>query len=112
MKAIFFARVKLRHLTFEQVVEAYAGWTLGVDAYRKNRDRRLDLGVPSHLSSAGLTQGGSFRGNHDCSISSRRTDAAFLLRFIHRDADEGATATTSSREISGIRVFWIFRRRT
>ena len=32
MKGIFYARVKLPHLSFDQVVGAYAGWALGVDA--------------------------------------------------------------------------------
>ena len=90
MKAIFFVWVRLPKLSFGRVVDAYTTWALGLDTYRRNRDRRLDLGVPAALTAAQLAQGGTFRGRHDCAISTRRAgEQAFLIRFSHRDNEDG-----------------------
>jgi len=100
MQPIFFGRVGLPHLTFEQIVDAYASWTLGVDTYRRNRDRRLDLGIPPRLSPADLIKGGSYRGDHDCAVVSRRGEGTFLLRFVHRDAEDGGILWHSGVKLS------------
>jgi hypothetical protein len=88
MNPVFFAKVTFGHLTYEQVVHAYRGWTLGVGHYAHIRSRRLDLGLPSSLTPESLSQGGSFRGDHDCEITTRSSDNVFLLRFVHRDSDD------------------------
>jgi hypothetical protein len=89
VKAIFYSRVHLRRLVFGELVDSYSSWALGLDAYRHTRDRRLEAGVPLHVSTKDLVRGGSFRGTHDCSIETRDAEGAFLLRFTHRDADNG-----------------------
>lgn len=90
MDSVFFSRLSGVRLALDEVASQYLDWVIGEGAYKRRRRTRLELGVASQWSSSSLMKGGTFNGQFDLAVVTRRNEATFVLRFTHRDNKNGA----------------------
>lgn len=90
MKNAFFSKLEIKKVALEEVALAYSEWLLGVGAFGRFRKGRLEAGVPERCTVAMLQSSGDHPGNNDCVIAARRSQDVAILRFVHRDRDEGS----------------------
>lgn len=90
MRAAFFTQLTVGDVSVDTLAEEYLGWALGKGRFSSLRNGRLRLGVPPRLTPEILKGSGDYTGEHDCSLSVRRSDGLALMRLVHRDYVDGS----------------------
>ncbi len=90
MRAAFFTQLTIGDVSVETMAAEYLGWALGKDRFSGLRNGRLRMGVPPGLTPELLKGSGDYTGDHDCTLSVRRSDGLALVRLVHRDHEDGS----------------------
>lgn len=90
-----------------RLAERYAGWMLGAESDR-NKSRRIEEGVRRDWTVERVLAGEPLVGDHSCRIDLRLSDDTMVVRFVHRDTQDGAvlwhTVARATRDGNGVRI--------
>lgn len=86
----FFIRLAIGNVSVESLADEYVHWAIGKGRFAKQRNRRLQMGVPAHLSVEALRGSSDHAGDNDCSLSVRRAEGVALLRMVQRDSADAS----------------------
>jgi hypothetical protein len=85
IKPDYFARLLLRGIALDDVLEHYVDWVLGFGEFERLRPRRLALGVAASWDGARLRAGAILDGANGCRASVEHRRPAATITLIHAD---------------------------